>query len=415
MKNPARGVYYGWVLVGALSLTEMTSWGVLYYTFSVFLVPMQKELGWSRSSLTGAFSLALLLSGMTGVPIGRWLDRHGPRLLMTIGSTAATLLVLAWGSVTNLTTFYCIWAGIGMTMAAVLYEPAFAVIAQWFVRYRGRALTMLTFIAGFASVIYIPLTGWLIHAHGWREALRTLACILAVGTIPLHALVLRRRPEDLGLAVDGDGPPVSATTQPTRGVTERSVTLRSALRRATFWWLATAFVMNVIGVIALNVHLVSYLIDRGYETSFAAAAMGLVGIMALPGRLIFTPLGDLLPRSLVTACLFLLQTLSLVVLLWVPGKAGVFGFVALFGAGFGAITPARAALVAEFYGPAAYGSISGTLALFLTVAGALAPVGAAWGHDLAGGYEPVLWTLGVISALGAVAILFAERSAKRLS
>jgi hypothetical protein len=179
------------------------------------------------------------------------------------------------------------------------------------------------------------------------------------------------------------------------------------LRQATFWWLAAAFVMNIIGVIALNVHLVSYLIDRGYETSFAATTMGFVGIMALPGRLIFTPLGDLLPRSLVTACLFLLQTLSLLVLLWVPGKAGVFGFVALFGAGFGAITPARAALVAEFYGPAAYGSISGALAL-------LAPVGAAWGHDLAGGYEPVLWTLVAISALGAVAILFAEKSAKRL-
>jgi len=414
MENFARGTYYGWILVGALSLTEMTSWGVLYYSFSVFLVPMQQELGWSRASMTGAFSLALLLSGLTSVPVGRWLDRHGPRGLMTLGSLAAALLVLAWGAVTSLSAFYCIWAGIGMTMAAVLYEPAFAVIAKWFVRYRGRALTMLTFVAGFASVIYIPLAGWLIREQGWREALRTLAYILALGTIPLHALLLRRRPEDLGLAVDGDGPSVSADAQPTPGVAERSVTLGSALRQATFWWLAAAFVMNVVGVIALNVHLVSYLIDRGYETSFAATTMGFVGIMALPGRLIFTPLGDLLPRSLVTACLFLLQTLSLLVLLWVPGKAGVFGFVALFGAGFGAITPARAALVAEFYGPAAYGSISGTLALFLTVAGALAPVGAAWGHDLAGGYEPVLWTLVVTSVLGAIAILGAEKSAQRL-
>jgi sugar phosphate permease len=414
MKNFAGGTYYGWILVGTLSLTEMTSWGVLYYSFSVFLVPMQQELGWSRASMTGAFSLALLLSGITSVPIGRWLDRHGPRVLMTVGSAAASLLVLAWGAVTNLTAFYCVWAGIGMTMAAVLYEPAFAVIARWFVRHRGQALTVLTFVAGFASVIYIPLAGWLIHTQGWRDALRTLAYILAIGTIPLHAFVLRRRPEDLGLFADGDGPPVSETVRSAQRDAERSVALSSALRQATFWWLATAFVMNVIGMIALNVHLVSYLIDRGYETSFAATTMGFVGIMALPGRLIFTPLGDLLPRSLVTACLFLLQTLSLIVLLWVPGKAGVFGFVALFGAGFGAITPARAALVAEFYGPAAYGSISGTLALFLTVAGALAPLGAAWGHDLAGGYEPVLWALMAISALGAIAILFAEKSAKRL-
>lgn len=143
--------------------------------------------------------------------------------------------------------------------------------------------------------------------------------------------------------------------------------------------------------------------------------MGLVGVMALPGRLIFTPLGDLVPRSVLTAFLFFLQTISLLVLLWAKSKVGVFFFVALFGAGFGAITPARAALIAEYYGPASYGSISGMLALFLTFAGALVPLGAAWGHDLAGSYAPVLWTLMATSALAAVAVLFAEQSARRLS
>jgi MFS family permease len=211
------GVYYGWILVGALSLAEMTSWGVLYYTFSVFLVPMQHELGWSRASVAGAFSLALLLSGVAGVPIGRWVDRHGPRLLMTTGSIAATLLVLAWSRVTNLVEFYAIWGGIGIAMAAMLYEPAFAVIAKWFMRRRGRALTVLTFVGGFASVIYIPLAGWLIRTRGWRDALFILACVLAVGTIPLHALVLRRRPEDLGLRPDGgDGAPASHVAHPGR-------------------------------------------------------------------------------------------------------------------------------------------------------------------------------------------------------
>src|SRR5262245_44759287 len=151
MHNPFKGVYYGWILVSALSLAEMTAWGVLYYSFSVFLVPMQQEMGWSRAAMTGAFSVALLLSGIAGVPIGRWINRHGARLLMTIGSIIASLLVFAWGRVTNLTTFYLVWGGIGMTMAATLYEPAFPVIAKWFVRRRGRALTILTFVAGFAS------------------------------------------------------------------------------------------------------------------------------------------------------------------------------------------------------------------------------------------------------------------------
>jgi len=416
MSLPPHGVYYGWILVGALSLAEMTSWGVLYYTFSVFLVPMQHELGWSRASMAGAFSLALLLSGITGVPIGRWIDRHGPRVLMTAGSIAATLLVLAWSRVTNLAEFYVIWGGIGIAMAATLYEPAFAVIAKWFVRRRGRALTVLTFVGGFASVVYIPLAGWLIRTRGWRDALFILACVLAVGTIPLHALVLRRRPEDLGLRPDGgDGAPTSNVAHPGHEAAERSIDLDVALRNATFWWLTAAFVMNIIGVLAINVHLVSYLIDHGFEAGFAATAMGLVGVMALPGRLVFTPLGDILPRSWLTVFLFLLQTTALLVLLFIPGKTGVFSFVGLFGAGFGAITPARAALIAEFYGPASYGSINGVLGFFLISAGALAPLGAAWGHDLAGGYEPVLWTLVGTSAMGAVAVLLAEQSAKQLS
>lgn len=255
MHNPFKNMYYDWRLVGALSLAEMTAWGVLYYSFSVFLVPMQQELGWSRSSMAGAFSVALLLSGLTGVPVGRLIDRHGPRWLMTTGATLAALLVFAWGRVTDLMTFYVIWGGIGMTMATTLYEPAFAVIAKWFVRQRGRALTVLTFVAGFASVIYILLAGWLIRTQGWRNALQILAGVLAVGTIPFHALVLRRRPEDLGLVPDGDSLRSSEASSPTQTGTERSLSLDDALRGATFWWLMIAFVMNVVGVIAINVHL----------------------------------------------------------------------------------------------------------------------------------------------------------------
>jgi MFS family permease len=412
-------IYYGWVLVLALAITETTSFGVLYYSFTVFLAPMGQELGWSRGAMTGAFSLALLVNGVAAVPAGRWLDRHGPRALMTVGSCAATLLVLAWAATDDLVLFYLIWAAIGVTMAAVLYEPAFVVVATWFVRRRGRALTLLTFIAGFASVIYIPLAGWLVETRGWRGALVVLALLLGAGTIPIHALLLRRRPQDLGLNPDGAGEAAVAKPGGGRGVSpagatpEASVSARAALRGRAFWWLAGAFCLNALGVVALNVHLVPYLIDGGYGAGFAAGAAGLVGIMALPGRLVFTPLGDLLPRSLVAALLFLLQAAALAALLLVPGRAGVFAFVLLFGAGFGAITPARAALVADFYGAAHYGSISGLLSLFVTGARALGPVLAGAGYDLGGSYAPVLWTLLVVSALAAVAVAVAERENER--
>ncbi|MBW3573145.1 MAG: MFS transporter, partial [Gemmatimonadetes bacterium] len=154
-------LYYGWVLVGVLAVTETVSYGVLQYAFPVFLAPMHAELGWSRTAMTGAFSVGSLVSGFAAVPAGRWVDRHGPRGLMTAGSLLAALLLLAWAATDGLAAFYAIWAGLGLAMAAVLYEPAFAVVASWFHRLRGRALTVLTFVAGFASVIFVPLATWL--------------------------------------------------------------------------------------------------------------------------------------------------------------------------------------------------------------------------------------------------------------
>jgi MFS family permease len=389
-----------------VSFTEMTSWGILYYAFTVFVKPMQASLGWSTAELTGAFSLALLCSSGAALPVSRWLDRHGTRWLMTFGSCAASLLVLAWATVENLALFYLIWIGIGITMAAVLYDPAFVLVAIWFRKLRARALTVLTFIAGFASVIFVPLAAWLVQVQGWRMALVTLALLLALVTIPLHALVLRRRPEDLGLAPDGIAVP--ASTPLIRMAHEQSISTGAALRGAAFWWMATAFALTMLTAGAITVHLIPYLIDQGYSASFAASMVGLIGIMALPGRLVFTPLGERFSRRLVVAFLFLLQAAALPVLLLVPNHIGVLSFVVLFGAGFGAITPARAALVADHYGSTHYARINSVLGLFVTGARAVAPVGAGILYDLLGTYPPIFWVLAGLSALAAGAILLID-------
>lgn len=398
-------LYYGWVMVATLSLTEITSWGILYYAFSVFLTPIGAEMGWSIAQMTGAYSLALLISGVAAIPAGRWLDRNGPRGLMTAGSVAATMLVVAWSRVESLLGFYLVWAGIGLVMAAVLYEPAFVVVTTWFRRYRARALTLLTFVAGLASVIYIPLSEWLVSGYGWREALLILAVLLAVGTIPLHALVLRRSPEALGLAPDGEP---SAIQRGGSLVAEPRVTAREALRSRTFWWLIAAFVLATLATMTMTVHLIPFLIGRGFGSGFAASAAGAVGLLALPGRLIFTPLGGRIPRRVVTAAIFAIQTVSLAVLVVVPGTWGVVLFVVLFGAGFGAITPARAALVSDLFGASSYGAINGVVALCITASRAVAPVGAGRLLVAAGSYTPVIWLVAGLSALAVVAALRAQ-------
>ena len=105
-------LYYGWIVAWALAISEPISWGILFYGFGVMVNPTQAEMGWSRAEITGAFSLAMLISGLTAVPVGRWLDRHGARGLMTVGSILATLLVVAWANVQSLLGFYVVWAGL---------------------------------------------------------------------------------------------------------------------------------------------------------------------------------------------------------------------------------------------------------------------------------------------------------------
>lgn len=117
------GICDGCPMLTAVALAQATSWGILFYGIAVFLTPMHEDLGWSVAGLTGAYSLALLVSGVVAVPVGHWLDRHGPRALMTVGSLAAALVV-AWSQVSNLIVFCFIWARIGVAMAAVCYEPA---------------------------------------------------------------------------------------------------------------------------------------------------------------------------------------------------------------------------------------------------------------------------------------------------
>jgi MFS family permease len=398
-----RRLYYGWVVAGTLATTETISWGILYYAFAAFLVPMQQELRWSTAALTGAYSLALLVSGLAAVPVGRWVDRHGPRLLMTLGSIGGSILLLAWARTDSLPAFYLLWIAMGLVMATTLYEPAFTVVAIWFRRLRSRALLLLTFVAGFASTIFLPVATILIEQFGWRQALVVLAVFLAVTTIPTHALILRRRPEDLGLLPDGESRPEKEQSPPSLAI--EGVPLRQALRKHAFWWLTAAFFLGTLSSVAVGVHLIPFLLADGYAPGFAAAATGLIGATQVAARVVVTLAGDRCPHVPLTAAVFALQATAVLILLVWRHPSGVMLAVVLLGAGRGAVTLMRATLVAERYGRAHYGAIGGALALFVGGAAALAPVGAGIAYELAAGYGAVFAGLAVISVLAALAML----------
>lgn len=181
-------------IVAALAITQTIGYGVLYYAFSVFLAPLQHDLRASSTQVAAAFTLAVLTSALCAPLVGRWLDVRGGRALMTAGSILGALAVGAWSQVQNLPQLYAVFVAVGVASAMALYEAAFAVVVSWFDgQGRANALLALTIVAGFASSIFLPLSGLLLEAYGWRRALVVLALLYGALAIPLHAVVLRRR------------------------------------------------------------------------------------------------------------------------------------------------------------------------------------------------------------------------------
>lgn len=382
-----------WGIAWTLAWTELVSWGILYYAFTALLVPMQDEFGWSAGALTGAYSLSMLVSGLAAPLVGRWLDLHGPRALMTAGSIAGVLLVLAWSRVQTLPGFYLIWVGIGLASAATLYEPAFTTIAQWFRHDRSRAMLLVTLLGGFASTVFLPLTGWLTDRSGWRDALVMLAVILAVTTVLPHALMLRPGPEPESATPTGETP---AAPPPARFAT--------LMREPVFMRLSIAFFLQTTTSIAITVHLIAFLVEEGMDATFAAWAAGLIGAAQVAARIFTTLFERRFSAIALTAMMFAFQVLAIVLLILWQSPAGVLVAVVFLGMGRGAITLLRPGLVMTFYDTARFGSVNGLQALIVTIGRAIAPVltGVAAGLT---GYVPVFWAYAALSLLSAWVLL----------
>ncbi|WP_238005573.1 MFS transporter [Dactylosporangium sp. AC04546] len=384
---------HGRRIVAAFAVTQTVGYGTLYYAFAVLLHPIATDLHTTPAAVTGALTTAILMSALVAVPIGRWLDRHGGRALMTTGSLAGAGLLAAWSQVHTIQQLYLVFAGLGVAMAMALYEPAIAVIVSWFdPARRARALLGMIVAAGFASTIFMPLTGYLTDRHGWRTTLLILAAVYGSPAVPLHAAVIRRPPSH----------PV--TRHATRS--DRSAQLRAALRDGRFWWLAVAFVAHSAAMATMTVHLVGFLVSEGHPATFAATVAGLLGVLSVTGRLLLTGAQRRLRLTTVVAALFTVQAVAAIVLPLVAGtRPGAVAGVVAFGIGFGVASLASPALLADRYGTTAYGSIAGALATPVTLAEAGAPLAAAALYTVAGGYVPVLAVIGGMCLVAAAGIL----------
>ena len=406
-RSGRRGFARGTV-VWTLATAELVSWGTLYYSFSLFVLPMQQELGWSKAELNGALSLGLLIVGMSGLPVGSWIDRHGGRLLMTLGSLGGAALLLAWSRIESLASFYLLWALMGMVLASVLYDPAFVVLTREYGADAKRSILTLTLVAGFASTVFIPLIQFLLDRLSWRSTLQVLAlCNLAVPAL-LHAVF-----------VPGGRAASESATAVTEAPVARSESalpspLRAALGTTTFWCLLLSFAAAGATSSSVIFHIIPLLHERGVDTTTIVACIAVIGPMQVAGRLLLYAFGARLGADVLGSVNALALPLALLALLLLPTSLpSLVVFAAIYGLGNGIMTIVRGTAVVDLIGREGFGSINGTLAFPYGLALAAAPLGAALLWSAWGSYQPVLWTMFGTACLSGIAFWLAVASARR--
>ena len=371
-------------VLAALCLTEISSWGILYYAFPVLSVSISRDTGWSITVIVAAFSVSQLVAAAVGVPVGRILDRHGPRWVMTAGSVLAVPAVVAIAAAPTVPVFFAGWVLAGVAKGAVLYPPAFAALTRWYGDGYVKALMILTLAAGLASTIFAPISAALDDHFNWRTAYLVLALILAAVTIPGHIWGLR-----------GPWP------EPVRLAGAHPVDFRTTVRSPAFLALTIAFAAGAFAASAGVFNLVLLLIERGFSPGLAALTLGLGGAGQVVGRLFYLPFAARTTVRVRTVSVIAVAGLSTAGL-GLTGMATVLTGLAI-GAGVarGIFTLIQATAITDRWGREYYGRLSGIMSAPIVITTALGPwagsVLSMWSGSYANAYL-ILGAVGLVAA-----------------
>jgi MFS family permease len=379
-------------VVAVLCLTEIVSWGVLFYAFTVSAVAISETERWSLTTLVAVFTLAQVVGAATGVWVGRHIDAVGPRRVMTGGSVAGVAAVVAIALSPNLASYAAAWVVAGAAMSATLYPPAFAAVTHWGGERRVRALTAITLVAGFASTVFAPLTAWLLSVGDWRSTYLVLAVVLAL-TVPLHWWGLR-----------GPWTPSGATADPGPAA-DGSGSRAPRVRLEGFVLLCVAMSLAGVSVYAVVVNLVPLLVEGGLTTSRAALALGIGGAGQVAGRLLYAPMArrlGVVARTRATMLFAALLTVGLALVSQPLAMVAAISFAA--GSARGVYTLLQATAISDRYGTASYGSRNGVLSGVVVTASALSPWGGAFLAATLGSYQSAFLVLALVALAAAVLV-----------
>lgn len=369
----------------ALCLAELTSWGLLYYSLPVAVTPISDDTGWSHTAVTGALTVGLIVSALAGVRVGRLLDAHGPRWIMSTGAIIGVLALLLVAAAPNLPIFFLAWALAGFAQAATLYPPAFAVVTRWYGTQRVKPLTTITLVGGLASTVFAPLIAWLIDSLGWRPTYVVLAALLALITLPLHLLFLNRAWTDTA---------ATTTRRPTRAE------IRAVTRAPRFILLQIAVAAATFSLFAVTINIIPVLTERGAAYGLAAFALGLVGFGQVAGRFGYPSIERHTSARTRTVILFASGALGLWLIALVPGPVWlIIGIAMVTGGVRGCMTLFQATAVADRWGTTDFGAINGVFVAPITAGTALAPVAGPALAEVLGSYSLMAVTMaGLLTA-----------------
>ncbi len=375
-----------WNIIYLLAFTQIVSWGSLYYAFAIVAPDIQRELGWRTEIVFGAFSWSLLVAGLASTPAGVLIDRFGGRAVMGIGSLLSGAGMIGVAVAHSALLYFAAWTAIGMGMAMVLYEAAFATINREFLHGARQGISVLTLFGGLASTVFWPLTLKLNGLFGWRDTFLIYGVLHLALCAPLHAL-LRAGPRR----------PAPAVAQAVR-----NVTLQEALRDPVFWKLAFAFSANMFIFSALSVHLIPLLQRFGHTAGMAVLVATLIGPMQVAGRVGEMAFARHVRPQTVGKLTFAVLPAGLLALLFLgQHQLAVAAFCMLYGVSNGVLTIVRGTVPQTLFGRENYGAISGALAGPSLLAKAAGPIAAAAFIEI---NSSPAWLLGILCAVSIVSL-----------
>jgi len=387
--------YFGWIVVCtafvtmAVAVTSRTA-------FSLLMPPLVDEFGWDRALAAGAFSFGFVCSAMASPVVGRLMDRRGPRVVIGcgVGLTGAGLLLAPL-----MASPWHLYATLGALVGAgsnfMSYTVQSLILSRWFVRRRGLVISLAYAGAGIGAIVLLPWLQTIIVGEGWRAACTILGLLVLLIIGPLTLLV-RRRPEDVGLLPDGAAPsPSDGSKDAPSNIMDSAWaatvwTLSRAIRTTRFWWISLGFFFAMIAWYVVQVHQTKYLIDVGFTPFEAAWSLGIVAMVAIPGQILLGAISDRIGREWIWTfgCAgFAVCYAALVALEHAPSHLLLYTMV--FAQGFFgySLTSVMGAIVVEIFDGPHFGAILGTVTISMSVGGALGPWGAGLLHDTTGGYR----------------------------